>query len=103
MDYSSPYSDDLGPDPGLNLIPGYQPYIADVGITAKAQPFPVVDDDYRSESELARVRHSIRHAVSTKEFEKPISLSDFCLIAPSKWDEEDSSDVECSVRLCLLV
>ena len=103
MDYSSPYSDDLGPDPGINLIPGYQPYIADVGLCAQSVPFPVTNNDDRTEAELDRTRHSIRQAVSTREFEKPISLADFCLVAPSKWDEEDSSDIECTLRICLIL
>ena len=103
MEDSSGYSDDLGPDPGYDLIPGYQPYIADVGMGAKCAPFPVSQIDTRSEDEVDRIRHAIKHTVSSREFDHPVHLSDFCLVAAKKWDEEDSNDIECKTKICLLV
>ena len=103
MDYSSSYTNDSGSDPGIGLIPGYEPFIADVGLTASCEPLQIPNPDTRSDAEIDRIRHSLRQAVSTKEFEKPISLADFCLVAPSKWEDDESSDVECSIRVCLLL
>jgi hypothetical protein len=102
-DYSSPYSDDLGSDAGISLIPGYAPFIGDVAYQVRSDPFPVDVPDERSEEEIDRIRLSLRREVSSKEFEHPIALADYCLIAPTKWEAGDSSDDEFSAKYCILL
>jgi hypothetical protein len=103
LDYSSPYSDDLGPQPGLNLIPGYSPFICDMAHDSRPDPLPISHRDLRSEEEVDRIRHSLRREVSSKQFDHPIALADFCLVAPAKWEGSESSEEERSSKYCILL
>jgi hypothetical protein len=103
LDYSSPYSDDFAPDTGAHLIPGYEPYMIEYSPNTRAEPFPLPNSDLRSEEELDRIRHSLRREVSSKIFERPIPLADFCLVAPSKWEASESSEEEIESKYCLLM
>jgi hypothetical protein len=103
IDYSSPYSDDLAPDTGAHLIPGYAPFMIEGSRDAAPEPFPISHRDTRSEEEVDRIRHSLQREVSSKSFERPIPLADFCLVAPSKWEASDSDEEEMEAKYCLLL
>jgi hypothetical protein len=103
LDYSSPYSDDLGAEAGINLIPGYAPFICDMVREGRANPLPIPQHDFRTEEEVDRIRHSLRREVSSKQFDRPIALADFCLVAPSKWENSESSEQEKSSKYCILL
>lgn len=101
MSYSTPDPDNFVSD-GDDIIEGYKPFIADVTLSAPCEPFKHEKKDIRSEEELDRVRHSIRRIASQKEFDPPIKLSDYCLIAKQKWEEETIDEQDVTVRLCSL-
>jgi hypothetical protein len=103
LDYSSPYSDDLAPDTGSHLITGYAPFIVECPGECRPEPFQIPNRDIRSEEEVDRIRHSLRREVSSKDFERPVPLADFCLVAPSKWEASESSEDEIEAKYCLLL
>ena len=97
--YSTPDPENFISD-GEDLIEGYSPYIGDYSSVSTSEPFSVIRYDFRTEEEIDRARHSLRHTITSKIFDPPVSLSDFCLIAREKWDEDLNDDSEFSVRLC---
>jgi hypothetical protein len=103
IDYSSPYSDDIPADAGSRLIPGYAPFVSEGPTSVRPEPFPIPPHDVRSEEEVDRIRHSLRREVSSKSFDRPIPLSEFCLVAPSKWEASEGSDEEIKVKCCLIL
>ena len=88
------------PDDPLSF---YCPFIADVPITSFAEPFPIPNPDPRSEQEIEMRRKELRKLLTSKKFNPPLPLADFCLIAKERWDREDSDGSECSVGACLLL
>jgi hypothetical protein len=103
IDYSSPYSDDIPNDAGSRLIPGYAPFVVEGASETRPEPFPLPNRDVRSEEEVDRIRHSLRREVSSKTFDRPIPLSEFCLVAPTKWEASESSEEEIEVKYCLVM
>ena len=101
MSYSTPDPDNFVSDGG-DLIEGYNPFIADVTLSIPSEPFHHQKHDFRSEEELDRIRHSLRRIVSQKEFDPPLPLSDYCLVAKQKWEEESLDEKDTTVRLCYI-
>lgn len=101
MSYSTPDPDNFVSD-GEDLIEGYSPFIADVTLSTPSEPFHSPKKDFRSEEEIDRIRHSLRRIVSQKEFAPPLPLSDYCLIAKQKWEEETLEEKDTTIRLCNL-
>lgn len=89
-------------EPGATALGEYCPFIADVPISSYAEPFPIPNPDTRSEPEIEDVKKQLRKLVHQKKFNPPLPLADFCLIAKERWDE-DESDSEASIGLCLLI
>ena len=82
------------------LIPGYSPYIGD-SAQIHAEPFVIPFVDNRSEEEIDLIRHSLKPIINKKEFNPPIPVADFCLVANQRWDdEEEISDTEVSLHVC---
>ena len=99
MSYSTPDADNFISDGG-NLIEGYNPFIADVTLSSPCEPFHFRKQDFRSEEELDRVRHSLGRIASQKEFNPPLPLSDYCLVAKQNWDDENMEEPDFQIRLC---
>jgi hypothetical protein len=84
-----------------DLIESYRPFIADVPRSARAEPFPLPDGDSRTDEEIEQTKARLRHKISKVNFNPPIPLSDFCLIAQERWDREESGG-SCPAGGCLL-
>ncbi|KAH0794530.1 hypothetical protein GPJ56_001555 [Histomonas meleagridis] len=83
-----------------DLIPGYTPYIGDSS-QLPAEPFVIPFVDNRSDEEIDLIRHSLRPIIQKTEFDSPIPVADFCLVAIQRWeDDDDISDSEISLHLC---
>ncbi|KAH0790088.1 hypothetical protein GPJ56_005983 [Histomonas meleagridis] len=89
-------------DPRLLMLGEYCPFIADVPILSYAEPFPIDEPDPRSEEEIESLRKKLRKQINNKSFDPPIPLSDFCLIAKERW-EQNELDAEASLGLCVLL
>ena len=89
-------------DPRMLMLGEYCPFIADVPILSYAEPFPIDEPDQRSEEEVENIRKKLRKQISNKTFDPPIPLSDFCLIAKERW-EQNEMDAEASLGLCVLL
>jgi hypothetical protein len=85
-----------------HLIDSYRPFIADVPRSAWAEPFPVPEGDVRSDQEVREARRRLRRKISSTNFDPPIPLSDFCLIAQERWNREDG-DGACDAGECLIL
>ena len=101
MSYSTPDPDNFVSD-GDDIIEGYKPFIADVTLSTPSEPFKHKKQDFRTEEELDRVRHSLKRIANQKEFDPPLPLSDYCLIAKQRWGEENLDEQDVIVRLCTL-
>ena len=86
----------------MDKLGEYCPFIADVPITSYADPFPIPNPDTRTDEELNKVKKTLRRIVRSKKFDPPIPLSDFCLIAKERWEQEEDES-EASIGLCLLI
>ena len=84
MSYSTPDPDNFVSD-GDDIIEGYKPFIADVTLSTPCEPFKHEKYDFRS-----------------KEFDPPLPLSDYCLIAKQKWEEDNIDEQSMTIRLCSL-
>lgn len=93
---------DSSSNPALTALGEYCPFIADVPISSYADPFPIPHPDTRSDAEIEKVKKALKKSLKSKKFDPPIPLADFCLIAKERWDQEDS-DSEASIGLCLLI
>ena len=76
-------------DPGVDLIPGYCPYIADVSITDKSDPFPKQNQPQLSQEEIEQKKQKLKKYIRADKFKKPIPLKDYVLIAKDRWALED--------------
>ena len=88
-------------EPGIDLIPGYSPFIADVGQKVASRPFEFEAVDDMTEEELKRRRRHLDSKMLSKRFDPPLPLSDFCLIAEARWKREkerDEDGCKCSVE-----
>jgi hypothetical protein len=103
IDYSSPYSDDIPIDPGSRLIAAYAPFVSEGLIVVPPEPFPTPNRAVRAEEEVDRIRHSLRREVSSKTFDRPVPLSEFCLVARAKSDASESREEEIKVKYYLIV
>ena len=63
---------------------------------------PKCEEIERLKEEIEKVKKSLKKSLKSKKFDPPIPLADFCLIAKERWDQEDS-DSEASIGLCLLI
>ena len=88
---SSYYSSSSNFEQINELIPDYKPFIADVSISSFGEPFPITTPDTRSDDEINLHQFRLRKYLKKKYFDPPIKLSDFCLIAKTRWENEDSS------------
>lgn len=87
---------DESTDPGIDLIPGYCPYIADVPIEEKAEPFPKQNQPVLTEDEIAQKKKSLKKYLKADKFRKPVQLKDFMLIAKDRWAlEEEQTETKC--------
>jgi hypothetical protein len=102
-EYSSPDSDDIPIDPGSRLIPAYAPFVSESLIVVPPGPFPIPNRAVRAEEEVDRIRHPLRREVSSKTFDRPVPLSEFCLVARANWDASESSEEEIKVKSCLIL
>jgi hypothetical protein len=84
-----------------HLIDSYRPFIADVPRSSWSQPFPVPEGEARTEEDIQRTKDRLRRKISSKNFDPPIPLSDFCLIAEERWNREEQEGV-CPPAPCLL-
>lgn len=88
---------------GIDLIPGYDPFIADVPLRSYAEPFPCDDDDGLTEEEYEEHRKSLTKLITKKQFNVPVPLSDYCCIARDKWEwEEERKRREAEGGCCVL-
>jgi hypothetical protein len=83
-----------------HLIDSYRPFIADVSRAAYAEPFPVPEGDARSDEDIRATKQRLRRKISSTNFDPPIPLSDFCLIAQERWSREED---ETNCEACLLL
>ena len=79
------------------LVPGYDPWIGDVPIDSKGEPFHViVPKETRTKKELRELQREIKEKIYDDDaFDPPIKLSDYCLVAKEIWKEEDSDEENC--------
>ena len=89
-------------DPGAFIISDYCPFIADVPIESTGDPFPIAIPDTRSDDEIQVKVFQLRKFINATRFTPPLPLSDFCLIATKRWEEEEEAEKECAVKCNLI-
>lgn len=94
-------SDSSETDPKLIALGEYCPFIADVPISSYSEPFPF-EPDTRDENEIENIKKNLRKHLTSKKFDPPIPLADFCLIAKERWEETEANS-EGSMGLCLII
>ena len=105
--YSSTTNSD---DEQINqFVPDYKPFIADIPISSYGEPFPIPIPDTRDDNEINLEKFRLRKYLKRRTFDVPIKLSDFCLIAQNRWDNEvsdyseDSLSGEIKSKWCFLL
>jgi hypothetical protein len=87
-----------------NLLENYRPFIGDVPLSAYAEPFPVPEvADGLTPADIERKKKVLKKRLKGKSFHPPIPLSDYCLIAPDRWAEENDETGCNPANACLLL
>ena len=85
------------------LVPGYYPFIGDVPMESKGEPFVIPNPDTRSEDEINEIVLKNERFIKSKYYHRPHPLSTFCLLAQERWKSDDEDSSEVSLGVCLLL
>ena len=86
-----------------DLVPGYDPYIADVPIESLGEPFPREPCPY-SCLEITDIKKQLHDQLLARHFDPPVRLDHFCLVVKERWERSDELDIpETQSKCCILV